>query len=166
MIRFFFFCLSMLFLINCKNSKNQDTAISETVKSDSIALVSKLIKSELKALEKQVGKLPSEAGLFTNFGLAERIEKVMGKDYQDFKETWVKETPIKKDGEILYTSGCQIDVCKANRYILIIDMLQNGINIYNFKHDKGRSYEEDNTIIGMPFKLQDDFEKIRIEQGL
>ena len=49
--------------------------------------------------------------------------------------------------------------------IVLLDLVDNNINVINFKNKKSRSFEE-GAIIGMTTKIGEYFDKIRLEQGL
>ncbi|MBK7525864.1 MAG: hypothetical protein IPI53_17490 [Saprospiraceae bacterium] len=86
-------------------------------------------------------------------------------EYTTFQKDWKVESPITIQDKILFTTGCQSGDCKANKYILIIDFMDNNINIINFKYGRVRSWEE-RAVIGLPDKLLAQFESIRKDQGL
>ncbi|MBK9734458.1 MAG: hypothetical protein IPO92_05600 [Saprospiraceae bacterium] len=155
----------IVLLFACKNTNHTSDGSSNDAAKDS-TIVENAAKVDFKDLSQQVGKLPKEIDLFQKYGLYARIEKIMGKDFAEFKAEWNEETPLQKDGEIMYTTGCKAGACKSNKYILVLDISQNSINVHNYKYDHGRSFEEDHTIIGMPYKMADEFDKIRKEQGL
>ncbi len=162
---FSFAFLLVLAFASCKNSgtdSKSDELKNETYNNEK--LETPIVKMDLNDLEKHIGKLPKEVDMFKQFGLDARIEKIMGTDYPDFKSYWNVETPLKKDGEIIYTTGCRETDCKSNRYLLVLDLIQNGINVYNFRGAQTKTYEEDHIIIGLPNMVQADFEKILNEQ--
>jgi len=163
------FSLSLLLFIalfSCKNTASE-TKTEEQEKGETYAgdkPETPVVRLDLNDITQHVGKLPKEVDLFTKYSLDGRIEKIMGSDFAEFKKDWNEETPLKKDGEVIYTTGCRAGDCKANKYFLVLDVLQNGINVFNFKGSKAKTYEEDHIIIGLPSQAQADFEKLINEQ--
>ncbi|HMR87654.1 MAG TPA: hypothetical protein PKD51_05850 [Saprospiraceae bacterium] len=162
---FSFVFLLLISFASCKNANTESSPEgekSETYEGEKPE--TPVVRIDLNEIAQHVGKLPKEVDLFTKYSLDARIEKIMGTDYAEFKQDWNEETPLKKDGEVMYTTGCKAGDCKANRYLLVLDLLQNGVNVYNFRQTKNKTYEEDNIIIGLPSQAQADFEKILNEQ--
>ncbi|MBC7886152.1 MAG: hypothetical protein H7X99_11800 [Saprospiraceae bacterium] len=155
----------ILLICSCKNNSSNDGDMQTTDSADTAMTLPPASTANFKDLEKHVGKLPKEIDLFQKYGLYSRIEDIMKSDFAEFKENWNEETPLKKDGEMIYFTGCKAGDCKSNNYFIVLDLMINKINVYNFKNEKGRSYEEDHTVIGMPFKMTDDFMKLREEQS-
>jgi len=165
-MRIFLFAVLLVFvLVSCKNtSPESKTEESKGEMYEGEKLETPVVRIDLNDIAQHVGKLPKDVDLFTKYSLDARIEKIMGTDYVDFKAEWNEETPLKKDGEVMYTTGCRSGDCKSNKYLLVLDLLQNGINVYNFRGTKTKTYEEDHIIIGLPNQVQADFEKILNEQ--
>jgi len=146
--------------IGCKPEKPSTTTEPTTTEQ----LTTQVAKSDITGIEKTAGQKPSEAGLFETYKLYPRIEKMLGKEFVNFKSDWNTESPIEFDGEVLYFYGCKKDKCTDNRYLILIDKTLNTINIYNFKGNNSRAYEEEKNIIGLSGKVSEYFEKIRNEQ--
>lgn len=162
------FLFAILFIISfaaCKNTNSEsktEESKGETYEGEKPE--TPVVRIDLNDIAQHVGKMPKEIDLFTKYSLDGRIEKIMGSDFAEFKKDWNEETPLKKDGEVMYTTGCRANDCKSNRYLLVLDLLQNGVNVYNFRQAKTKTYEEDHIIIGLPNQVQADFEKILNEQ--
>jgi len=156
--------LLMLFLISCSSKKESSTS-SQATAADSAALVLNEANGSpnaqsIKELENFIGKKPTEVKLFEKFDLNKRIEKVLGNELAEFNSDWNDETPILKDGEILYFTGCKKGACAENKYFMMLDLVENNFNIINIRNGRPRSFEE-GAVIGMSDKLAEDFEKIR-----
>lgn len=152
--------LSFVLLFACKNEK-----VKQDVPSEAKVEVEIEHKQDWSVFEKMEGTLPEKAGLTTNEELQKRIQKMLGKNYDEFKANWNTETPIVVEDRIIYISGCQKSDCKANRYLLFLDVIDNNINIINFSYGRVRSWEE-RSIIGLPEGHLKIYEEIRAEQGL
>lgn len=160
----FISCLAVLFLMACSSKKESSTS-SQTTSADSAALVQTQANGSpepksIKELENFIGQKPSQVQLFEKFDLNKRIEKVLGSELAAFKSDWNDETPILKDGEILYFTGCKTGACAENKYFMMLDLVENNFNIINIRNGRPRSFEE-GAVIGMSDKVAEDFEKIR-----
>lgn len=112
-----------------------------------------------------LGKKATDVKLFDQFNLNQRIEKLLGSDFTEFKADWNDENVIAQDGEILYFTGCRKGACAENKYVVLLDMMENNINIINIRNGRPRSFEE-GAVIGMTDKVAAEFERIRNTPGL
>lgn len=161
MIKIINLAMILLFISGCKPKSNTDEAGNPAadIKQELAAP-----KKELKNIEAAQGKTPTEAKLFDTYALMPRFEKLLGKEFDTFKADWNTESPVEYDGEVVYFYGCKKDNCIENRYLILIDVTLNTINIYNFKGGSVRAYEEDKNVIGLNDKVADYFDKINKEQ--
>lgn len=158
----------IVFVFACspkKDTPNTSNSVEKPSTETPIVDAPKSDKPSLKSLESYVGKKPSEVQLFDNADLTQRIEKLLGADYADFKADWNEESPIMKDGEILYFIGCKSGACAENKYFIMLDLVDPNINIINMRNGRPRSYEE-GAVIGMPDTVAEAFDKTRQSQGL
>jgi hypothetical protein len=164
--------LISIFCLSCKPNKatttveaqKTDPSKTEYGAGDSITLKSLAdnTRGSLADLVQYVGKKPSEVQLWSKNNISERISKMMGSAYGNFERNFNVETPIEKDMEMLYTSGCKTGACINSRYVVIFDTKINAINVHSFS-DSGqrmRSYEEDHILLALPYKAQDWFDII------
>lgn len=165
--KFLFSLLVVAILTSCSNNKSEskDAGSNPETPAEIVNEESKTSMTSINDMAQFEGKLPNEVQLFEKYNLYPRFEKLLGADFADFKADWNEESPIKKDGEIIYMTGCRKGACKDNLYFLTIDLIENNINIINLRNNRPKSYEE-GAIIGMPSKLADDFDKVRRSQGL
>ncbi len=159
--------LFSLFLIySCGEKKatssNTSGSSTDTIQSEVKGFGTQAIIEEITGL---AGKTPAEVNLFEKYQLYPRLEKLMGTEFASFKNDWGEETPIEAEGEFVYFSGCKANACKENRYVILIDLSYNNINVVNFKNTRSRSFEE-SSIIGLSYKMEEYIEKIRKDQGL
>jgi len=161
MIKIFKLAIILLIISGCKSKTNTEAAANPA---DDIKQGLSAPKKELKNIEAAHGKSPSEVKFFDTYALMPRFEKMLGKEFDAFKTDWNTGSTVEYDGEVVYFYGCKKDKCKENRYLILIDVTLNTINIYNFKGSNVRTYEEDKNVIGMNDKVADYFEKINREQ--
>lgn len=156
------FAIVFLFF-SCKNETQKATEITPELVEKIVP--EKGVNEEWAKFETAVGQLPSVVGLFDSADLNARLKQLMGEEYEILKRDWNEETPIFIEDRILFATGCKKDFCANNLYLLYLDILDNNINVVNFKDQITRSYEE-RAIIGLPAQLLEKFETIRKSQGL
>lgn len=162
--------VAILTSLSCKNEVSNSASATgkaqETEKifkaGDTITLNSmqENTRESLAYLKTLVGKKPSDVQLFAKAEMKKRISKIMEGDYADFESSWLIDTPLQEDNEIIYTYACKTKDCLSHRYILIFDTMINAINIYKLEGRDMRSYVEDKTVLGMPHKAQKWFDEI------
>jgi hypothetical protein len=166
MKQFVYYLFFGLFFLACKNEAGPDSGVkqSENAVTDPVE-IPRGINEEWVTFENAAGKKPAEIGLMKSSSLQSRIKAMLKEEYEDFKNDWKEESPIMIEDRIILATGCQTGDCKANKYLLFLDVTDNNINIINFKYGRVRSWEE-RAIIGLPTKLLEQYESIRAEQGL
>ncbi|HET8574191.1 MAG TPA: hypothetical protein VFL76_10000 [Edaphocola sp.] len=112
----------------------------------------------LMSLKKFKDQYPSDAKLLDQPEIKSRLELLLGKDYDNFRKYWQTETPIKIEGNVLSTTGCEQHNCGANQYVLQIDLMHNNINVYHFGQNI-QSYLEKGPI-NLPSGLAKEFQNI------
>lgn len=155
--------LLLFIIVSCKN-QNEVTK-TETAQTSKPAEAPAATPASIADAKNFVGKKATDVKLFDQFNLNQRIEKVLGTDFAEFKADWNEENVISQDGEILYFSGCRKGACADNKYFVLLDMMENNINIINIRNGRPKSFEE-GAVIGMTDKVADEFERIRNAPGL
>ncbi|MFZ1579898.1 MAG: hypothetical protein WAT26_02110 [Saprospiraceae bacterium] len=159
--------VAFIFFLSCSSKKesNVQTTTEVTPAPANVETPQTSSGDDIKSLTSFVGKKPSEAQIFDKFDFTKRFEKLMGEHYSEFKSDWNQETPIMKDGEILYFVGCKANACRENKFFVMIDMITNNLNVIHLKDGRPVSHEE-SAVIGMSEKIAEDFEKTRSSDGL
>jgi len=165
--------LSVLILctiaFSCKNDGSKtmdgDTAVADSTATSSDPNVVKidgtqLVDSKLKEVVSQEGKLPSEIDLLNKYELLPRLEKMMGAEFKNFSKDWEMQSPLKKDGNVMYTGGCKPGNCKGIKYFLIFDTKTDNVNFYYVKDGAATAFGEKSVIVLTP-KITEDFDNIR-----
>ena len=114
--------------------------------------------TSLMSLKKYNDQYPSDAQLLDQPEIKNRLELLLGKDYDNFRKYWQTETPIKIEDNVLSTTGCEQHNCGANQYVLQIDLMHNNINVYHFGQNI-QSYLEKGPI-NLPPGLAQEFQSI------
>jgi hypothetical protein len=157
--------LLIFVLVNgCKPSSDSPEQTATVSEKEETPVLERGENAEWKQFESETGKKPAEVGLMTP-SLKSRLKNLLKDEYPAFEKDWNNESAIEISDRILFTSGCQAGDCAANKYILILDIGDNNINVINFKYGRVRSWEE-RAVIGLPEKLLNLFENIRKDQGL
>ena len=157
----------LLALVSCKNQgspsgdqeiNNQDTLATQNQEA------SQAVSANLKDLSAFAGRLPQEAGVFGKYLSPQRLQALLGVEYPDFEKDRSEESPLQKDGELIYFTVCRKNACAENTYLLILDLLNNQVNVMNFKGRIVRTYEEGGVIIGLTDKLAGEVQRLRSNQ--
>lgn len=163
----FFPLLMILTILACSPKKESNSSTvreNQTPTTENVASAG-ASNGNFSGFEAFVGKKPADVQLFDKANLNSRIEKLLGSEYQDFKADWNTESNIKKDGEILYFTGCKSSDCNENKYFFMLDLIDSNFNIINIRNGRPRSFEE-GPVIGMPDGAAQDFDKVRQGQPL
>lgn len=155
----------ILSLVSCKENAEKSTLAQETKAEVAPKEYPRGVNESWAAIEKEVGKKPSEIGLMKSPELQERIKNMLKEDYERFQKDWNEETPLVVEDRIIFFTGCKSEDCKANKYAVYLDVNDNNINIVNFTFGRAKSYSE-RYIIGLPAELLKEYEAIRGIQGL
>lgn len=147
----------------CKNNSNSTNVSNKS--EDSADKTILIEKPSMEDADKYVGKKPSEVNLFSQYNLTNRIEALLKNDSKNFTENFNDETPIMRDGELLYFVGCKAGDCKAMKFFVILDLIETNINILVINNGTPKSYEE-SAIIGMTDNIAKAFQNILTSPGL
>ncbi len=93
-------------------------------------------------LSKSVGQYPFD--LFKNKTVKLRMKKLLGKTYPDFFDSFETQSPFKKKGNFLFSSGCLIHACGHLESAMAIDLATNTIHIGIFRQDEPAKYFNEN----------------------
>jgi len=84
--------------------------------------------------------------LFENKILAKRLKGLKRFNYDKLLYFWNTETPIVIIDNIAHMSGCKQHDCPSNAYDFFIDLTNDNINIYHFRSNMLRLYQEKGMI--------------------
>jgi hypothetical protein len=90
----------------------------------------------------QVGKYAGKEKLFEMEPLASRLKVLQGLDYGIFLALWNAETPISIENNVIHMSGCKQNACPESAYDFFMDLVNDNINIYHFRSNTLRIYQE------------------------
>ena len=147
---FLFLAITCL-LISCNRSKQDTTEAESPVEqvekeaeeqADEVATPD----TELGFMVAYEGKYAGQEELFKNPVLAERLRNLDRFNYEAMLERWNTETPIIIEDGILHMSGCKAHDCPSSAYDFFLDVENDNINIYNFRSNMLRLYQESGMI--------------------
>lgn len=162
----------IIFCFACKTDIFQKQTNSEppTKSKDTSTVVNKISPTEnrpansapktentLVSLKKMKDKTASDIKLWSKPEVSQRLEKLMGKDYQTMKKFWGVETPMEVEGDILRLTGCEAHNCGSNQYIIFIDTANDNINVHHILEQSLKSYNEKGEI-KLPKKFAEEFQ--------
>lgn len=79
--------------------------------------------------------------ILDNAVIKTRLKKLLGKkNYADFLESFETLTPIEKNADILFSSGCLIHACQHLESAVAIDSVNNTIHAAIYREDKKTKY--------------------------
>ena len=119
--------------------------------------------AELKRLE---GKRMREIQIWDAEDMKVRLGKLLGDDFEAFKQEWVIESPITVDGDVLMMAGCDWhNNCDQNQYVMFVDTVNDNINVLHFKDGKEKAYREKGDI-ALPEKFAEGLTGIKAKCGV
>ena len=98
--------------------------------------------TELGFMVAYAGKYAQQEKLFDNESLANRLRNLERFNYDAMKERWNTETPIVIEDGILHMSGCKAHDCPSSAYDFFWDIENDNINIFNFRGNMLKIYDE------------------------
>jgi hypothetical protein len=102
--------------------------------------------TELGFLVTYENKYVTREKLFENEVLETRLKKLDRFNYDALLQFWNTETPIVIIDNIVHMSGCKQHDCPSNAYDFFIDVNSDNINIYHFRNNMLRVYQEKGLI--------------------
>jgi hypothetical protein len=98
--------------------------------------------TELGFMVTYEGKYAGQENLFEQEVLAARLKGLDRFNYEAMLERWNTETPIVIEDGVLHMSGCKAHDCPSSAYDFFLDLENDNINIYNFRENMLRIYDE------------------------
>ena len=102
--------------------------------------------TELSFMITYKDKYAGQEKLFENEVLAARLKKLDRFNYDAMLKLWNTETPIVIEEGILHMSGCKQHDCPSSAYDFFLDVENDNINIYHFRSNMLRIYQETGII--------------------
>ncbi len=88
------------------------------------------------------GKYAAQEKLFENEIMASRLKELNRFNYEALLQNYNTETPVVIVDNIAHMSGCKEHSCPSNAYDFFIDLDNDNINVYHFRNNMLRVYQE------------------------
>jgi hypothetical protein len=111
------------------------------------------------------GKYATQEKLFENEILATRLKALNRFNYEALLQNYNTETPIVILDNIAHMSGCKQHDCPSNAYDFFIDLDNDNINVYHFRSNMLRVYQE-KGMIDLPAEFASEMETKKSNAGI
>src|SRR5918911_3347525 len=78
--------------------------------------------------------------LLKNPAIKTRMKGLLGKQYDSFMESFETLTPVTKEGNFLFSSGCLIHACTHLESAIAVDLVNRTIHVAIFRQDEKTRY--------------------------
>lgn len=136
------FCFLLAFGTSCSGWKQDDENSTQTP-----AEHRNLTQGDLWHLKALEGKYPKESGFFSDTMFTQRLQKLVGPDYDFMRDTCIVESPVEVEGSIVSASGCEAHNCGASNFIVIADLEANVLYAGVRKNNDVKTFSENGKTI-------------------
>ncbi len=108
----------------------------------SLAATAQAAKTRRPALPSDIAAVTGQDSdsLLKNPVIKARMKKLLGKRYASFMESFETITPVTKEGDFLFSSGCLIHACTHLESAIAIDLTKRTIHAAIFRQDEKTRY--------------------------
>lgn len=145
--------------VSCKKEANTQSSVSTdtlatvlpkdstvTPKTDSVTATAPSTAATGEIITKNEGKYPHDVKLFEDKNFAERVKKLVGKDYDEMLKSFNVESPIVSDNGIYKTHGCKQHDCPGYATSIYYDSKNDNLNVSIDKNGKITDFTEKGKI--------------------
>ena len=150
---YFLFPILILLFVGCNKFKPNQEKLDVEESTDSVTneIMENEIKreipdTELGFLVTYENKYATREKLFENEIFAARLKNLNRFNYDILLQLYNTETPIVIVDNIVHMSGCKQHDCPSNAYDFFIDLTNDNINIYHFRSNMLKLYQEKGMI--------------------
>lgn len=111
------------------------------------------------------GKYAAQEKLFENDFFSDRLKNIDRFNYDALVQNYNTETPVVIVNNIAHMSGCKQHDCPSNAYDFFIDLDNDNINIYHFRSNMLRVYQEKGWI-DLPPEFAEEMEIKKTNAGI
>ena len=148
-----FYIVILLIIISCKQEKKSneyiDSPINTPLSVETEIQIDEQAEPEpelpiapLAYLKEYSGKYATQENVLTNGVLSQRLQNLERFNYEALIQNYNTETKIVVIDNILHMSGCKQHNCPANAYDFYIDLENDNINVFYFRSNMLRVYQE------------------------
>ena len=151
MNRSVFYLLILLVIVSCKQEKKSNEYIDSPMDVPLPAETELQLEEETEAelpivplayLKAYSGKYATQEKVLTDGVLAQRLKNLERFNYEALIQNYNTETSIVIVDNIVHMSGCKQHNCPANAYDFFIDLENDNINVFYFRSNMLRVYQE------------------------
>ena len=111
------------------------------------------------------GKYATQERLFENELIANRLKNLKRFNYDALLQNYNTETPVIIINNIVHMSGCKQHDCPSSAYDFFIDLDNDNVNVYHFRSNMLRIYQE-NGLIELPDEFTAEMETKKSNAGI
>ena len=146
-----FYIVILLIIASCKQEKKTNEYIDSPINTPLPVETEIKIEEEaepklpiapLAYLKEYSGKYATQENVLTNGVLSQRLQNLERFNYEALIQNYNTETKIVVIDNILHMSGCKQHNCPANAYDFYIDLENDNINVFYFRSNMLRVYQE------------------------
>ncbi|REC60256.1 hypothetical protein DRF65_21480 [Chryseobacterium pennae] len=115
-------------------------------KTDSVTAAVPSTAATIEAITKNEGKYPHDIKLFEDKSFAERVKKLVGKEYDEMVKNFDVEGPIVSDNGIYKLHGCKQHDCPGYATYMYYDSKNDNLNVSIDKNSKVTDFAEKGKI--------------------
>lgn len=169
-----FYVLILLTIISCKQEKKSNEYIDSPINTPLPYETEIQIEEEtepeipvppLAYLKDYSGKYATQENVFTNGVLSQRLQNLQRFNYKALIQNYNTETKMVIVDNILHMSGCKQHNCPSNAYDFFIDLENDNINVFHFRSNMLRVYQE-KGLIELPSEFANELETKKANAGI
>lgn len=112
------------------------------------------LTGDLASLQGSIGKYPNESGLFDNSVITGPLQNLLGSKYDTFKTNMQVQSPLIREGNVLYVSGNKQHEGGSNAAYLLIDTATKALEVGLWENGKLTTYPAQGSTIVRPADIQ------------
>jgi hypothetical protein len=169
-----FYALLLVLSVSCKQDKKSieyiDSPMNTPLPIETELQIEEKVAPELPVvplayLEDYSGKYAGQENVFVNGELSKRLQKLERFNYEALIQNYNTETKIVIIDNVLHMSGCKQHDCPSNAYDFYIDLDNDNINVFYFRNNMLRVYQE-KGLIELPSELAKELETKNNNAGI
>lgn len=170
----FFYVLVLLIIVSCKQEKKSNEYIDSPINSplpiETEIQIEEEVEPELPVaplayLKDYSGKYATQENVFTKGVLSQRLQNLQRFNYKALIQNYNTETKMVIVDNILHMSGCKQHDCPSNAYDFYIDLENDNINVFYFRSNMLRVYQE-KGLIELPSEFANELETKKANAGI
>ena len=169
-----FYIVILLIIISCKQEKKSNEYIDSPINTPLPVETEIQIEEEaepelpiapLAYLKEYSGKYATQENVLTNGVLSQRLQNLERFNYEALIQNYNTETKMVVIDNILHMSGCKQHNCPSNAYDFFIDLENDNINVFYFRSNMLRVYQE-KGLIELPAAFAKELEIKKTNAGI